>query len=377
MTTNLMTTNQVTQNKKRIAILDIGTVSTRLLIADCDLDGGLDGDLDAGLDGGNKRITQLYREARITNLGEGLLDSGFLSEQALNRVTEVVDAYLDIMRDYKMDVQASAGSLKNVLAVATSAARDASNSCELVDLLAKRGIELCVISGESEASIAFTGATYDFEGSNILVADIGGGSTELSFGDAAAVADAAGATGAAAAEATDPAAFAFSTAAKDISSSSPTMRKTHSFDVGCRRLTEMFLQDEPPNKDSLITARKWVKAELCSFFEGNDVEVEQLIAVAGTATSLIAILKQMERYDSSQVHKSTASRRDLIATLERLASMDLETRKQVVGLQAARASVIVAGLLILDVVMELAEVSMLHVSENDGMLGLLYEYCFA
>ncbi len=311
----------------RRAIIDIGTVTTRLMVAELTPSG----------------VSQLLKLTTITDLGEGLVESGVLSSEALGRVGDAVDAYLLRMRELGVEVGDEPDGTPRVIAIATSAARDASNSDELGRLLARRGIRSKVISGSREAQLAYAGATCDFSGSNILVSDVGGGSTELIWGDAPG------------------------------GTTKATITKSHSFDVGCRRVTEMFLASDPPDSSELRDAAVWTRGQLSAFFE-DGVEVSRLIGVAGTATSMVSMLDRMIEYDSSRVHGRKVARQELEELLGKLASMTLEQRREVTGLQPGRAAVIVAGLLILGEIMGLARVEELTVSESDSLMGLMVDW---
>ena len=175
----------------RYGALDIGTVTCRLLVADVE-------------DG---RIIDVDKEYAITDLGVGVDATGRLSEAAIERVLACVDRYLEVLARY----DAPEHPVRRLIAMATSASRDAENGPEFAARLAERGVTLAVIPGSREAQLTFLGASSDFPDEKLLVVDIGGGSTEVvagSFG-------------------TDPVA-------------------SRSFDIGCRRVTERFFHDDPP-----------------------------------------------------------------------------------------------------------------------------------
>jgi len=303
----------------RFAIIDIGTVTTRLLVADCDSQG----------------VHDVVRRVAMTHLGEGLQASGRLSEGALERVAATLDGY----RAAIAEVEARDGvAPARIIAVATSAARDAENAAELVDALAQRGIELAVIPGELEAAFSFSGTISAFpEAKRPMVVDIGGGSTEVSVGIA----------------------------------SERRVVLAHSFDIGCRRVTDLYLPDDPPTTEELAQARAWIRAQMHSFFdEVVDFGPDTMLAVAGTATSMVSVRERMEVYDSARVHRARLTRDDVRKIGAHLAGMTNGQRAQVVGLEPGRAGVIVAGTLILDTVMELAGFAICSVSESDIMQGI-------
>ena len=310
----------------RRAVIDIGTVTTRLLVAECGIDG----------------VRPLLKESIITNLGKGLVGTGALSEEAIARVLAAIDAHVASMSGLGIDLGAAEGR-DAVAAIATSAARDASNASDLADALLERGIRLEVISGEREAMLSFSGATVDFPGEGLLVFDIGGGSTELVLGDRP-------------------------------SGEAPTIVRRQSFDVGCRRALELFPVSDPPVPSELEAIFAWARSELAPFFEGLDGSVRRAIGVAGTPTSLVSIAESLEPYDSTRVHGYVMGVDDARLLAGKLFAMTLAERKQVVGLQPERADVMVPGALIMQAVMELAGLDSFTVSESDNMLGLLLDW---
>lgn len=305
---------------RRFAAIDIGTVTCRMLIAD----------VAAG------RMKELAKEYAITNLGEDVDRTGLLKPEAMQRVADVLDRYLELRDSF-----ASAGHPVETIAVATSAARDAENAADFTALLAQRGIELTVIPGEREAALSFKGASGCFPGEDVLVVDIGGGSTEVVAGRAGG-----------------------------------EVLRAHSFNVGCRRVTERFLHADPPAPEELAEARAWVRGEMSAFFEELSTAgfaPGRLVAVAGTATSVVSIRERMERYDSTRVHKARVTRAQLREAGESLASKTLAQRERVTGLDPRRAPVIVAGLLILDEVVALAGTDGFTASESDILQGIILD----
>ena len=147
----------------------------------------------------------------------------------------------------------------------------------------------------------------------------------------------------------------------------------HSFNVGCRRVTEKFLASDPPAPEELARARAWIREQMASWFVEQSKEaadLERVVAVAGTATTVVSIRERMETYDSSRVHKARVSRQDLLEVYERLAALPLSERMQVVGLDSKRAPVMVAGLLILLEVLDFAGIDAFTVSETDILHGI-------
>lgn len=306
----------------RVAAIDIGTVSSRLLIADADADG----------------VHPLVRRSAITDLGEGVDATGRLSEDAIDRTVEQVRAYRRLVDEASCDT---------VVAIATSASRDASNARVFVDRLRDVGVELSVIEGSREAELSFLGAANDFRGERILFCDIGGGSTELAYGAVGGASDA---------------------LVPEVA-----LEAFRSFDIGARRTTERFLRCDPPSPEELSAARRWAEDVLSPFFEGRAIRAQRLVAVAGTPTSVVAVRDGLVPYDSSRVHKACVSHEEFSAVAARMRSLPLAQRAAVPGIQPKRAGIFPAGALILDVVMGLAGVSSFTASESDILMGIVLD----
>jgi len=197
------------------------------------------------------------------------------------------------------------------------------------------GFELTNLLDES------TAANEVLQMKNGAVVDIGGGSTELIAGRAG----------------TAPVA-------------------AQSFNVGCRRLTERFLSDDPPAPAALAEAREWARATMAPYFgalaEGG-FSIDRVVAVAGTATSVVAIREALAVYDLSRVHGAVVTAEELRAIERELAGETLEERERTVGLDPKRAGVIVAGLVILEEVLALAGADAYTASESDILRGMIWE----
>lgn len=309
----------------RVAAIDIGTVTSRLFIADVDASG----------------VHPVMRQSVITNVGEGVDATGELAPAAIERTVAQVAQYRALIDECAADIP-----VDRMVALATSASRDAKNSDVFVQRLRDVGVELSVIPGHREAELSFLGASNDFRGEDLLFADIGGGSTELVCGRADAA----------------PGALV-----PDL-----TMRAAHSFNIGCRRMTERFLASNPPEACELEEARVWARELLAPFF-AQGCAVQRLVAVAGTPTSVVAVRDALVPYDSSRVHGARVTRDELQAVAQRLTAMPLEERMRVPGIQPKRASVFPAGALILDVVMELAGLEEFTACESDILMGIVLD----
>lgn len=302
----------------RFAAIDIGTVTCRLLVAD--VEGG--------------ELHELARGYRITNLGEGVDATGELKREAMERVADAVSGFMQTVSEHATDE-----APVQVTCVATSAARDAKNAADFAALLGELGVTLSVIPGEREAGLSFRGASRGFEGSPIVMVDVGGGSTEVVAGTAGRFPDA-----------------------------------VRSFDVGCRRVTERFFRSDPPADDELSKAALWIREQMSPYAEKlkeDGFEGARVVAVAGTATSVVSVREAMEVYDSAKVNGAHVSRADLAAVHDRLRAMTCEERRHVVGLDPGRAPVIVAGTLILSTVVDLLAADGFTASESDILQGII------
>ena len=296
----------------RVGVVDIGTNSTRLLVAE--VDGGA--------------LTELDRRTTVTRLGEGLEASGRLSDAAMARVSEALSGYREAIDEL------GAG---RVVAVATSAMRDAANGPEFRDEIERRfGLDAHTISGDEEARLTFLGATSGRDaGAATLVIDIGGGSTEFVVGHPGG----------------DPE-FHVSTR------------------MGSVRHTERHLHSDPPTAAELAAlaadARAIVEADVPADVRAS---VDAGIAVAGTATSLAAIDQRLDPYDPERVHGYRLGSQSCERLLARLAELTVAQRRDVPGLHPDRAPTIVAGAGILLESMRACELDEIEVSENDILHG--------
>ena len=300
---------------ERVACIDIGTVTVRLAVADVE----------------DARVLRLIKRSTICDLGEGLSASGRISDDARGRVMGCVDAYIQIALD---------ACATYICCTLTSAARDASNASDLLAELARRDLDPQVISGEVEGSLTFLGVAQDFARSRILVADNGGGSTELALGSM-------------------------------VGGGVLDLECVCSTDVGCRRITECFLSEsDPPSGHDIEAARSFARESFSAAIAKErilDGGPALLVVTGGTATSLVALEKRLEPYDATQVHCAVLLRERVDALAAKLAALTVEERAALPGIQAKRAPVILAGALAISELMPQARVDFLTVSESDNL----------
>jgi exopolyphosphatase / guanosine-5'-triphosphate,3'-diphosphate pyrophosphatase len=295
----------------RVAAVDIGTNSTRLLVADVD-------------DG---RIADLQRETRVTRLGEGVDVRRRLLPVPIARVRNV-------LTDYRRTAETLGA--ERTLAIATSAMRDAENGeAFLGEIEWSYGFKTRLLTGHDEALLTYRGVTSDRDvQEGTVIVDIGGGSTELVAGEPDGV------------------------------------RWHDSLDIGSVRLTERFLHSDPPTQEELETCAGAVRALLAERVPDEIRErTAAAIGVAGTVTSIAALALGLEEYDRERVHGFGLTDEALTQQLERLAAAPLAERRTFRPLDPERAPVIVAGAVIARETLRFFGVDTLEISERDILDG--------
>jgi len=297
-----------------VGVVDIGTNSTRLLIADVE----------------EGRVHEVDRRSEVTRLGEGVDATGRLGDEPMARVLATLEAYHEAIRERDCDTTTG---------VLTSAVRDADNGDEFTELVRTRfDLDVRTIAGDEEARLTFLGATAgrpDPPDGSLLVIDIGGGSTEFVIGRVGNVD------------------FNVSTQA------------------GVVRQTERHLHSDPPAPDELRAlgdaVREILDADVPAEVRG---VVAAGVGVAGTATSCAAIAQELDPYDPNRVEGYVLEVGELELLLARLAAMPLAERRTVVGLHPDRAPTIVAGVVILLEALRAFDLDQAEVSEHDILWGV-------
>jgi exopolyphosphatase/guanosine-5'-triphosphate,3'-diphosphate pyrophosphatase len=297
---------------RRVAVVDLGSNSTRLLVAEVQ-------------DG---RVVELEKRTLVTRLAAGVEASGRLSEDAIDRVSEALAVYREVLDRL---------GAEKVVAVATSAMRDAENGPAFRDEIQERfGIDARTISGDEEARLTFLGATWGRKpGAEALVIDIGGGSTEYVTGQAGG----------------DPG-FHVSTR------------------MGSVRHTERHLHSDPPASDEMAALAEDIRSVIRDDVPEEVRErVDDGIAVAGTATNLAAVAQGLDPYDPEKVHGYSLGQATIERIVAELAALSVADRRRVTGLHPDRAPTIVAGADILLESVRAFDLDEIEVSEADILHG--------
>ena len=319
-----------------LAAIDIGTVTARLALAQVE-------------DG---RVIRMAKYTEIVNLGEGVDTTKRLLPEAIHRCVGCVSSYVDHAR--KEGAEA-------VVCTLTSAARDAENAPDLGMGLASLGLEPMIIPGEIEGALTFLGVSHDFENHRILVADSGGGSTELVVGTLAGQPAAQGA--------------GQQLGGQQLEGQQLDINFVESVDLGCRRLAERFnLSSDHPSAediDGAHTMAAQMMSEAIGRAQQQCAAPELLVGVGGSATSLIAVRDHLDPYDPSKVHLNHISIDEVSQIEGLLASKTLKEREDITGLQAKRAPVMLAGTILLAELMKNSGFKHLVVSESDLLFGLV------
>ncbi|WP_243789982.1 Ppx/GppA phosphatase family protein [Saccharopolyspora gloriosae] len=310
----------------RVAAIDCGTNSIRLLVAD----------VTTSFDGVHD-LRDVHREMRVVRLGQGVDATGKLNEEALERTRAALVDYAAITRRK---------GVERVRMVATSATRDAANREDFFSMVRDTlGVDAEVITGDDEARLSFIGAVGDFDPSDgpFVVTDVGGGSTELVVGS-------------------------WDGARAEIAAA-------HSADIGCVRLTERCLHTDPPSEQDVAEAERVARGILDEAFAAVDASgARTWVGVAGTVTTLSAIAQNLPDYDPVAIHLSRLSQKQLEETTSELLTMTHEERAAIGSMHPGRVDVISGGALVVKVIAdELAEragIRAIAVSEHDILDGI-------
>jgi exopolyphosphatase / guanosine-5'-triphosphate,3'-diphosphate pyrophosphatase len=305
-------------NPKRLAGIDIGTLTCRLLIADLPVDGFL---------------KELHSERRILRLGEGVDQSKRLNGAAMDRVIQCLNEWRAAIDSYRVDA---------CTAVATSAVRDAANRQEFLDRVKYEvGFEVEVITGEEEARRTMLGIRSGLPTgvTDVLALDIGGGSTEFIL---------------------------------DRSGQTPMVQ---SIDIGVVRLSERILQHDPPTAEEVQQAREWIRTETGKAMVAMPQQTGlTFVGTAGTITSLAAMAQQQPTYDPARIHNYRLALETIGDLEQQLLARNKAARVGMPGLEKNREDVIAAGAIIIRTIMEVLGKKECLVSDLGLREGVLLDF---
>ncbi|WP_456436821.1 Ppx/GppA phosphatase family protein [Desulfurobacterium sp.] len=293
----------------RIATIDIGTNSTRILIAEVK-------------DG---TVETLYKTGKVTRLGQGVKQTGYISKESMERTVAV-------LKEFKRKIEEF--SVEKVVAVTTEAARLAKNADEFLKQVKALGIDIEILSDREEAELVYIANVSYFKPSvPAITVDLGGGSTEIAYGKG------------------------------------EELIYYESLKFGVVVLLEKFIKSAPPAKEELLSLEVFIEEQLKGFKKRAGIEFPfEVFGVGGTITSVVAMEEAMTVYDPEKVHGYPVTCELIDKWYERVSSVSVEERKKIVGLEEGRADVIVPGLAFFKVFCRVFGVKKITVSE----LGLLY-----
>jgi exopolyphosphatase/guanosine-5'-triphosphate,3'-diphosphate pyrophosphatase len=298
----------------RLAALDVGTNTVLMLV------------VERGGDGQLRRLADL---SRITRLGRGVDASGRLDPAAMDKTIDAIAEFVE---------QARALGAEKILTAATAALRDAANGADfLARVKARTGLDLEVISGQTEAQLAYLSAIKGLQldlSSKILIVDIGGGSTELIRAQPGGAPD------------------------------------VVSLQIGSVRLTERFVHSDPPHVREAAELRVAIDEALAGLRW--NFQPDLMVGIAGTVTTVCAVVLGLEHYDPDRVHGCRLAHGDVLRVIGQLGCVPLEQRKQIPGVEEGRADVIFAGAAILERVMAHFKLDQVIVSDQGVRWGLVW-----
>ena len=293
----------------RVASIDLGSNSTRLLIADV----------------ANGILTTIYKEHQVTRMADKLSETKIISKEAIKRVLKVLSGYFKTINK---------NNIENIQIVGTAALRDATNSEEITQLIEKKfGFEVDIVSGEEEGVLTSVGVLNSLGSlENFLIVDIGGRSTE----------------------------FIYDHDKKIISKS---------LNIGVVSLSELFFNELPPSEKSLLSAREFIKSNL---FESNIFVGRMLVGVAGTFTSLASIFLEQSKFNEKEMHLTELKSKDVFKINEELLHLnEPQIITKYKGLDPKRAKTIQAGILLAKEIISKYNVNSIKVSNSDILEGLI------
>ena len=303
-------------NMSRIAAIDLGTNSMRLLL--CEVEKGI--------------FKNKKKEIITTRIGKNLSQSGVMSEKAMNKNIEALKYFKKMAEDF---------GAEEIIVIATSAVRDADNKDVFIQKTKNEtGIDIRAISGDEEAYIGMLGATYGGNlDESILIVDVGGGSTEL------------------------------------VLNKDRIIKYSASINAGAVRMTESYIMNNPIADNDIKNLEKCLNQLFCEALSRLSKEsIDRIIAIGGTATTAAAIYYEMEVYDQEKIHNTILNSVFINEIFEKLKFMSLYERYKVKGLEKERADIIPAGLYIIKFLMSRLNKESVLISEYDNLEGAVIKY---
>lgn len=299
----------------KIGTIDIGTNSMRLLIAEYV----------------NNKIENRNKYINTTRIGQGVDKDGYITKEAMDRNLNALKEFSDICKEQNCEA---------VYCMGTSALRDSKNGQEFVKKAKEMAnIDVKIICGDEESNLGFLGVLEGTEGDkkdNILVIDIGGGSTEFVLGNEEGI------------------------------------NFCKSENVGALRMTEKFITTDPISEEDFNQMNYFIENTISSTLEIlKNKKISKLVGIGGAITSVSAMNQQLEVYSMEKVHNSKVTKKDIEKILQNLKKMTLNDKKTIKGLQPKRADIITAGVTILNIIMEKLEFEKIMISEYDNLEGLI------
>ena len=299
----------------RVGTIDIGTNSMRLLIADYK----------------NNKIENREKYINTTRIGQGVDKEGYITEEAMQRNLKALKEFSDKCKEEKCE---------KVYCMGTSALRDSKNGQDFVNRAKElTNIDVKIICGDEESNLGFMGVLEGTDGNkkdDILVIDIGGGSTEFIIGNEEGI------------------------------------KFCKSENVGALRMTEKFITTDPISDEEFNAMTDFIEETISSTLDNiKHMHISKLVGIGGAITSLSAMNQQLEVYSMEKVHNSVVTKKDLEKILQNLKNMTLNDKKTIKGLQPKRADIITAGVKILHIIMKKLEFETIVISEYDNLEGLL------
>lgn len=297
----------------KIGAIDIGTNSMRLLV--CDFI--------------NDELLNRKKFVNTTRIGKGVDEYGFISQEAIRRNIDALKEFYKLSKSEGCDY---------IYCIGTSALRDSKNGDDFVRIAKEEiDIDIEIISGEEESNLGFLGVLKGAnENDDILVIDIGGGSTEFILGNMDGI------------------------------------KFSKSENVGALRMTEKFLTTDIVDNYEFDMMSEFIENEIRETLESlKEKHINKIVGIGGTITSLSAINQELEVYSMEKIHNSVVTIDDIENILQNLKKMTLNDKKSLKGLQSKRADIITAGVKILHIIMKKLELREIIVSEYDNLEGLI------